>query len=83
MKKNVSVRESMEALLKLLKERNLYSLNASTSIIIIPGYEFRMINGMVTNFHQPKSTLLLLISAWTGEKWKDIILMPLKMVSGF
>ncbi len=72
MKKNVSVRESMEALLRLLKERSLYSINASTSIIIIPGYEFRMINGMVTNFHQPKSTLLLLISALTGEKWKDI-----------
>ena len=47
-------------------------LHASTSIMIIPGYEFRMINGMITNFHQPRSTLLLLISAWTGNRWKDI-----------
>ena len=44
---------------------------ASTGIMIIPGYEFRMTSGMVTNFHQPKSTLLLLISAWT-DKWKDL-----------
>ena len=55
-----------------VNERNLATLQASTSIMIDPGYEFRVTNGMVTNFHQPRSTLLLLISAWTGNRWKDI-----------
>ena len=68
----VSVKESLGALLKYINERNLIFLQAATSIMIVPGYEFRIINGMVTNFHQPRSTLLLLISAWTGNKWKDI-----------
>lgn len=70
--KDVSVKQSLGALLTYLNERNLTSLYASTSILIVPGYEFRMTNGMVTNFHQPRSTLLLLISAWTGKKWKEI-----------
>ena len=69
---NVSVKESMESLLKILKERNQSYLHASTSIIIIPGYDFKMINGMITNFHQPRSTLLLLISAWMGINWKKV-----------
>jgi S-adenosylmethionine:tRNA ribosyltransferase-isomerase len=41
-------------------------------MMIIPGYRFRMIKGMITNFHQPKSTLLLLIAAYVGEAWQDI-----------
>ncbi len=69
---HVSVKESLEALLNMLKKRNMSHLYASTSMMIIPGYEFRMISGMITNFHQPKSTLLLLVSAWTGKAWKDI-----------
>jgi S-adenosylmethionine:tRNA ribosyltransferase-isomerase len=46
--------------------------------MIIPGYEFKMTSGMITNFHQPKSTLLLLISAWTGKKWKELYLYALE-----
>jgi S-adenosylmethionine:tRNA ribosyltransferase-isomerase len=69
---NISVKESMEAILNLLKERKQSVLHASTGIIIIPGYKFRMINGMITNFHQPRSTLLLLVSAWSGKRWKEI-----------
>jgi S-adenosylmethionine:tRNA ribosyltransferase-isomerase len=69
---NISVRESMEALLKYLKNHNLSSVNASTSIMIIPGYKFKMTDGMITNFHQPGSTLLLLVSAWIGNKWKKV-----------
>jgi len=72
MQTTVSVKDSMEALLNHLREGNLSSIHASTSIMIIPGYNFRMINGMITNFHQPRSTLLLLIAAWTGNKWKKI-----------
>lgn len=75
---NITIKESLEALLNLLKKRNLSILHASTSIIIIPGYKFRMINGIITNFHQPRSTLLLLVSAWSGNKWKEIYNFALK-----
>jgi S-adenosylmethionine:tRNA ribosyltransferase-isomerase len=71
-KTNISAKESMETLLDFLKERNLSNIHATTSIMIIPGYEFRMIKGMITNFHQPRSSLLLLISAWSGNNWKKI-----------
>jgi S-adenosylmethionine:tRNA ribosyltransferase-isomerase len=61
-----------------MKARQIKILNASTGILIIPGYNFRMIMGLVTNFHQPKSTLLLLISAWIGNDWKKIYEYALK-----
>ncbi len=69
---SISAEESLKHLLKMMKAENISILEASTSIIIIPGYKFRIINGMITNFHQPKSTLLLLISAWIGDKWKEV-----------
>ncbi|MCE5347458.1 MAG: S-adenosylmethionine:tRNA ribosyltransferase-isomerase [Bacteroidales bacterium] len=72
MNTDTSVKQSLEALLNLLQEHNLPALHASTRIMIIPGYEFRLIKGIITNFHQPKSTLLLLISAWIGNNWKKI-----------
>ena len=45
-------------------------VNADTRIIIAPGYDYRVVKGMVTNFHQPQSTLLLLVSAFTGGDWR-------------
>jgi S-adenosylmethionine:tRNA ribosyltransferase-isomerase len=69
---NISSSESLEALLSWMKKFNLDTIQAATRIIIVPGYQFRVVNGIVTNFHQPKSTLLLLISAWVGEDWKKI-----------
>jgi S-adenosylmethionine:tRNA ribosyltransferase-isomerase len=75
---SISVKESMEALLKMLNEKHLSIIHASTSIMIIPGYNFRMIKGIITNFHQPHSTLLLLISAWTGNSWRTIYNFALK-----
>ena len=68
----VSPKESLEAVLNFLNKRSSDLLQASTSIMIVPGYKFRITCGMITNFHQPRSTLLLLISAWTGNRWKDI-----------
>ena len=62
--------EVLNTLLDYLKKHRLSQLHFRTSLIIIPGYNFRIIRGMVTNFHQPKSTLLLLISAFLGPKWK-------------
>ena len=72
MKADVTVGESLEALIKIMQNNNLQVLHASTGIIIVPGYNFKMLSGIITNFHQPRSTLLLLISAWAGENWKKI-----------
>jgi S-adenosylmethionine:tRNA ribosyltransferase-isomerase len=59
-------------LLKFMEERRLLRMEAKTDIIIVPGYRFRLVNSMVTNFHQPRSTLLLLVAAFTGNAWKEI-----------
>lgn len=72
MKADITARESLEALIKIMQKNNLQVLHASTGIIIVPGYDFKMLSGIITNFHQPRSTLLLLISAWAGENWKKI-----------
>lgn len=68
----ITVKASLTALRSLMVKKNLTIINASTRIIIVPGYKFRMIRGIITNFHQPRSTLLLLISAWTGTSWQKI-----------
>lgn len=64
--------QALQALLNYMERNNLAQLAGKTSIIIVPGYEFKMIDGLVTNFHQPQSTLLLLIGAIVGQRWKDI-----------
>jgi S-adenosylmethionine:tRNA ribosyltransferase-isomerase len=58
--------------LTFLDENGSDILEAGTDIIIVPGYRFRAVRGMLTNFHQPRSTLLLLVAAFTGNAWKDI-----------
>lgn len=68
----ITVVEALDALSSRLKKSKDSELKASTKIIIVPGYQFRIINGIITNFHQPRSTLLLLISAWTGNNWQRI-----------
>ena len=56
-----------------MAKNNLTYINAATQIIIAPGFQFRIVNKMITNFHQPKSTLLLLISAFVeSDNWKNI-----------
>ncbi len=67
-----TTRQAFEALLSFMDKYKQNFLTASTQIIIVPGYRFRVIDGMVTNFHQPQSTLLLLISAFLGNAWKTI-----------
>lgn len=59
-------------LVKWMEERQIDELHANTQIIIAPGYKFKVIAGMLTNFHQPNSTLLLLVSALVGEDWRKI-----------
>jgi len=64
--------EAADSLLEMLQQSGRDILEAKTDIIIVPGYRFMMTDSMITNFHQPHSTLLLLVSAFTGEAWKDI-----------
>jgi len=68
----ISPHSALEALLAAMKRKGFKTISASTQIIIIPGYRFRITNGIITNFHQPRSTLLLLIAAFTGKAWKEI-----------
>ncbi|MBQ6045876.1 MAG: S-adenosylmethionine:tRNA ribosyltransferase-isomerase [Bacteroidales bacterium] len=67
-----SLRESLEAIVKYLEDNGLDELKADTRIIIVPGFRFRIVDMLVTNFHQPESTLILLVSAFVGGDWRTI-----------
>ncbi len=69
---NVSRKESILAILEYLDSEKQDSLTSSTQIMVVPGYRFRMADALITNFHQPKSTLLLLIAAFIGDRWKEV-----------
>ncbi len=69
----LSVHESLSNILHYLESDGLDTLIANTQIIIAPGYQFKIVDGIVTNFHQPQSTLLLLVSAFLGDyNWTKI-----------
>lgn len=65
-------KEALEALLHRLDQQGLDRLLTRTQIIITPGYEIKMADALITNFHQPQSTLLLLIAALIGDDWKKV-----------
>lgn len=67
-----SVEESLRALLEWLDRNKLQTLHSSTQIIIAPGYEYKIVKMLITNFHQPQSTLLLLVSAFVKGDWHTI-----------
>ena len=67
-----STEEALTALINYMEERGVTDLQIGTSIIIVPGFRFRIVDILVTNFHQPQSTLLLLISAFVGGNWHSI-----------
>ena len=69
---NISSKDALVSLLSWMEENNTGRLITKTQIIIAPGYQFRIIHALITNFHQPQSTLLLLVSAITGNDWKKI-----------
>lgn len=69
---NLSRVEAMHVLLNYLNRNGLERLVSSTRIIIAPGYKFHIVDGIITNFHQPRSTLLLLVSAFVGGDWRSI-----------
>jgi S-adenosylmethionine:tRNA ribosyltransferase-isomerase len=69
---SITVKNALSTLLTWMQSHQMNQLITSTQLMIVPGYTFKIANGLVTNFHQPKSTLLLIIAAITGDKWKSI-----------
>jgi S-adenosylmethionine:tRNA ribosyltransferase-isomerase len=66
------IKRALENILVYLDKTGQREISFSTQLIIVPGYEFNLTGGMITNFHQPQSTLLLLISAFLGDEWKRV-----------
>ena len=64
--------DALQAIIAYLDRHHMETLHSSTQIIIAPGYEYRIVKAMVTNFHQPQSTLLLLVSAFLHGDWRKI-----------
>jgi S-adenosylmethionine:tRNA ribosyltransferase-isomerase len=64
--------KAFEAILNFMEQNQLSVLVGSTQILIAPGYSFTTVNGLVTNFHQPESTLILLIAALIGDNWRKV-----------
>lgn len=67
-----STSDALTALVEYMDRNEIQVLHASTQIIIAPGYRYKVVNNLVTNFHQPKSTLLLLVSAFVNGDWRTI-----------
>jgi S-adenosylmethionine:tRNA ribosyltransferase-isomerase len=68
-----SVEEVLDFLIHLCEKQRLEGIHAETQLMIIPGYTFRIVNRLITNFHQPQSTLLLLVAAFVGtDRWRHI-----------
>jgi S-adenosylmethionine:tRNA ribosyltransferase-isomerase len=70
--KSISIKDSLEAVLAYLKANKLEHWLAETEILIMPGYTLHFCDALITNFHQPKSTLLVLIAALIGDDWKKV-----------
>jgi S-adenosylmethionine:tRNA ribosyltransferase-isomerase len=70
--KEIPKLEALHAIVNWMERNQLQTLISKTQLMIMPGYRFRMVKGLVTNFHQPKSTLLLIIAAIVGSEWKAI-----------
>ena len=69
---NISAKEALAALLNWMKRNNQEKLITQSQILIAPGYSFKIANAIITNFHQPQSTLLLLVAAAIGNNWRKI-----------
>jgi S-adenosylmethionine:tRNA ribosyltransferase-isomerase len=64
--------QAMSALLNWMLTKNISRLITKTQILVAPGYEMKLTNALVTNFHQPQSTLLLLVAAFIGDDWRNV-----------
>ncbi|MCX6232073.1 MAG: S-adenosylmethionine:tRNA ribosyltransferase-isomerase [Bacteroidetes bacterium] len=70
--KNIPAEKALQSILDFMNVHKIQVLCGQTQMMILPGYKFKIAKGIITNFHQPKSTLLLLIAAFIGDKWKEI-----------
>ena len=68
---SVSTEHAYKNVLQWMEEQGIEQLEGDTQLMIAPGYRYHVISGLITNFHQPKSTLLLLVSALVGDAWKE------------
>ena len=68
---NVSTEQAYRNVLHWMDDHEIEQLEGDTQLMIAPGYRYHVISGLITNFHQPKSTLLLLVSALVGDAWKE------------
>ncbi|MBV6643369.1 MAG: tRNA preQ1(34) S-adenosylmethionine ribosyltransferase-isomerase QueA [Cyclobacteriaceae bacterium] len=71
-KEKITLEESLNNVLSVMKEKGESRLLGNTEIFIFPGYEFKICKGLITNFHLPSSTLILLVAAFVGNDWKRI-----------
>jgi len=69
---SIDYKQSLQAIVDWMEGNSLAQLHCRTSMIIVPGYHFRIPSAIITNFHQPQSTLLLLIAAFIGDDWKKV-----------
>jgi S-adenosylmethionine:tRNA ribosyltransferase-isomerase len=69
---NISATTALTALMQWMQKNETELLITKTQIIIAPGYDFKIAQALITNFHQPQSTLLLLVSALIGDDWKKV-----------
>jgi S-adenosylmethionine:tRNA ribosyltransferase-isomerase len=70
--KNIPVKDALQSLLDWMNKNKLERLIVKTQILIAPGYQFKIVTGLITNFHQPQSTLLLLVAALIGNDWRKV-----------
>ena len=71
-KHELSATSSLQVILDYMDRNDMGTISAHTQILIAPGYKYKLVKSIITNFHQPQSTLLLLVSAFVGEDWKKI-----------
>lgn len=69
---SINYKECLKAIVQWMNEQGIIQLHCRTSLLIVPGYTFKIPSGLITNFHQPQSTLLLLVAAFIGEDWKKV-----------
>ena len=69
---NITNKDALEALIKWLEQKKTTRLICTTSLLIVPGYELKIADAIITNFHQPESTLMLLVATVLGEDWKSV-----------